>query len=87
MSKLYVWQLQFDGEKGLEHAFQSLMDADDLEDCSAEPEALQIRFTAGAERGQELVSAIYLMGELRWCSRHRLSPGGTIGQLPHAALR
>jgi len=47
---------------------------------------LQIRFTADIARGQELVAAIYLMGELRWCSRHRLSPGGAVRSVPHAVM-
>ena len=86
MNALYVWQLQFDGEQGLAHAFQSLMETDDLDDCSVEHDGLQIRFTADVARGQELVAAIYQMGALRWCSRHRLSPGGAVRSVPHAAM-
>jgi hypothetical protein len=75
ISPLFVWQLEFEAKTGLEHAFQSLMQADDLDDCSVEPEDLMIRFTADIPHGQRLVATIYEMGELRWCSRHELQPG------------
>ncbi len=71
----YVWQLEFDAQEGLTKAFHTLLEADDLEDCTVEPLALSIRFSATARRGQDLVAAIYELGELRWCSRHPLEPG------------
>ncbi len=75
---IYVWQLQFGEKDGLNDAFHSLLEADDLEDCTVEPLSLSIRFTATAHRGQELVTAIYELGELRWCSRHALRPGPSV---------
>lgn len=86
MRTLYVWQLQFDDEKALEHAFHALMQADDLDTCSAEPDELRIRFTAAIDRGQKLVAAIYDLGQLRWCSRHEVAPGATVTAASRAAL-
>ncbi len=77
MSALFVWQLRFDGDHDLERAFHTLLEADDLDGCSAEPDALRIRFTATGARGEELVAKVYAMGALRWCSRHPLSPPGS----------
>jgi len=84
--EIYVWQLQLDGAKGLEHAFQSLMQAEDLDDCSVEPDDLSIRFTATAQRGRELVASIYELGELRWCSRHAIRPGAPVGSRARRAI-
>jgi hypothetical protein len=73
MGALFVWQLRFEDDGDLERAFHTLLEADDLDGCSAEPEELRIRFTASGARGEELVSKVYAMGALRWCSRHRLA--------------
>ena len=81
-----MWQLRFDAAKGVERAFRSLLDADDIDDCSVESDSLRIRFTAGVERGELLVAAIYEMGALCWCSRHRVHEGGASGEKPRHDL-
>lgn len=83
MSKNWIWQLEFEDARGMERAFRALMEADDLGDCSALPADRLIRFTASVDRGDALVARIYQMGELRWCSRHRLLSRDT----PAAASR
>jgi len=87
MRDSYVWQLQFDDSQGLEHAFQSLMDAEDLDDCSVESDELLIRFTGDIAHGEALVAGIYQMGALRWCSRHKIAQGRYVHEATHSAVR
>lgn len=72
MQAMWVWQLEFSDDQGVKHAFGTLMDAGGLGDCSVEPSDRLIRFTAPVAVGDALVAQIYQMGELRWCSRHRI---------------
>lgn len=75
MIELFVYQLRFDEPRRLEEAFHSLMDVEDLEACSIEPEQQSLRFMAPSDLGGKLVEQMYHHGGLRWCSRHPIHPG------------
>jgi len=87
MIELFVYQLRFDEPRRLEEAFHSLMDVEDLEACSIEPEEQSLRFMAPSDLGTKLVEQMYHHGGLRWCSRHPIRPGagGAVAGRPSSA--
>jgi hypothetical protein len=79
---VYVHILQFKSSDELSWAMTRLLDSAWVEDCLAEPEALQIRFRAPSDRAADLLERIYLQGGLTWASRHTLGSLGSLGDYP-----
>lgn len=75
MIELFVYELRFDEPRRLEEAFHTLMDVEDLEACSIEPDEQALRFMAPTDLGAKLVEQMYHHGGLRWCSRHPIRRG------------
>ena len=71
-----VYVLHFEDLGRLTHAFDRVLQNEQVESCMIEPERQRLRFLAPRKHADGLVERIYQDGGLAWCSRHDMREAG-----------